>query len=86
MTHTVLAPTPPAATLRRGGLLFAVVASGGLVALALGWWGVSQLSGSAAGGTIKALSGSTARAYSVQLAKVELPGSYDVIEREHGGS
>ncbi|MCU1595805.1 MAG: hypothetical protein JWO12_3197, partial [Frankiales bacterium] len=42
--------------------------------------------GSAAGGTIKALSGSTARAYSVQLAKVELPGSYDVIEREHGGS
>jgi hypothetical protein len=90
MTHTVLPPTPPASTARRIGLLFAIVAGSGLVALtlliALGWWGLSQLSGSAAGGTVKAFSGSTARAYAAQLAEVELPGSFEVIKREHGGT
>ena len=90
MTYSVLPPAPQASTARTTGRLFAILALGGLAALtllmALGWWSLSQLSGAAAAGTVKDLTGFSARAYAAQLAKVDLGGHFESIKREHGGT
>lgn len=89
MTHPVLPRTPPA-SLARTGRLLAILALSGLSALtllmALVWWSLSQLSGSAAGGPIRDLAGFSARVYAAQLDEVHLGGDYEVLKREHGGT